>query len=199
MGVVVSLSSSSPSRKPPSSRSSSHTHIPEIFRMRRMIKEKSQFPFIDKMVFMLQCPPAFPLDATAEYIRDRVKLPIFPVEEFENLTHEIASNDSYRNGFILKRFSAGFQAAGALKHHIEGLGMKMYILFFQMDGAVSHLQHFIIMASSHTVHIPPSLFVLSDPESCLKQVRSLGSSRQQSVLPSLFESTPQLCGGSESL
>jgi hypothetical protein len=105
--------------------------------MRQMIKEKSYFPFVEKMVFVIYYPPDFPASMASKYISDRVKLPIFPTDEMESLTYQIKTNERYANGFILTNFSPGFQDLGVFKLQMESLGMKFYLLFFEIDGAVS--------------------------------------------------------------
>jgi hypothetical protein len=137
MGGFPSSSSQSP--RYTTSKSSRHyeQYLPEILRMRQIIKEKSYFPFVEKMVFVIYYPPDFPASITSKYISDRVKLPIFPVEEMKSITDEIQTNERYANGFILTNFSPGFQDLGVFKLQMESLGMKFYLLFFEIDGAVS--------------------------------------------------------------
>jgi hypothetical protein len=137
MGLVPSSLKSPPRQYPP-----------EVLHMRQIIKERSQFPFVNKMVFLLYCPPGFPLTNAANYISDRVNLPIFPVDQIKNLTHEIATNECYVNGVIIGNFSPKPQDVGGLKQQIEKIGMKMCLLLFEMDGAVSPSAfHFIVFLS----------------------------------------------------
>ena len=110
---------------------------PEIFRLRRILKEQSSFPLIDKMIFVIYCPPHFPLTSISEYLSERVNLPIVPNEDPEDLLHEIKTNERFNNGFILTNFSTVSQEVEAFKSQMRKLGMKVYLLFFEVEGMVS--------------------------------------------------------------
>jgi hypothetical protein len=100
-----------------------------------MIKDKSKLILLERYVFILYCPPSYPLNSTAEYIRDRVDVPIFPPEEMENL-NDMMRDEKYEKGFILLTFSSKFKDVEAFKLQIEALGMKLCLFFFEMDGEV---------------------------------------------------------------
>jgi hypothetical protein len=107
----------------------------EMTTLRRMIKDKSKLILLERYVFILYCPPSYPLNSTAEYIRDRVDVPIFPPEEMENL-NDAMRDEKYAKGFILLTFSSNFKDVEAFKLQIGSLGLKLCLFFFEMDGEV---------------------------------------------------------------
>ena len=107
----------------------------DITNLRRMIKQKSKLILLERYVFILYGPPGYPLHSTAEYIRDRVSIPIFPSEEEENLNH-LLRDQKYESGFILLKFSSKVEEVEAFRLQIEELGMKLCLFFFEMDGEV---------------------------------------------------------------
>jgi hypothetical protein len=108
----------------------------EVITLRKMVKEKSKLILLERYVFVLYCPPEYPLNSTAEYIRDRVDLPIFPLEQMDNLDHAWV-DEKYEKGLILLKFSSKLEEVEALKLQVEESGMQLVLFFFEMDGEVS--------------------------------------------------------------
>jgi hypothetical protein len=107
----------------------------EISRLRRMVKDRSKLILLEKYVFIFFCPPNYPSNSIAQYIRDRVDIPIFPSKDMNNLS-EAMKDQKYQNGFILLTFSSKYEDVKAFKLKIEDLGMKLCLFFFEVDGEV---------------------------------------------------------------
>jgi hypothetical protein len=108
----------------------------EILRLRRMVKDRTRLILLEKYVFMFFCPPNYPSNSTAEYISDRLNIPIFPLAEMENLC-DVMRDQKYENGFILRTFPSNLIEVKTFNIQIEALGLKLCLFFFEVDGEVS--------------------------------------------------------------
>lgn len=125
----------------------------EIVQLREIIKEKSQFPSIEKIVFILFGPPNFPLVRACEYISTKVNLPIFQGFNQEDkvqilqLRQEIETTEAYSNGLIVLNLALYCEDIEILKRYLDSKNMKLCLLFFEIDGEVSFLSSLHLLIS----------------------------------------------------
>lgn len=128
---------SSPKRNSsPSPVCSTKSYPAEITNLRDRVRKHSTLTLLERYILLLYFPPNYPEVSVAQYICNRVEIPLYPPDDMEYLLQELEGNEKYRNGLIVRNYSTKFEDVDILKKQAERLGMKLCLFFFEMDAEV---------------------------------------------------------------
>ena len=114
----------------------------EILELRNEIRQKSIISLDKRYVFLLYYPPGYPIEATANYISSRLKLPVELLLGTENnhhadyYLHELLTNSTYKNGWIICNYPSNVHEINSLKRLLDSENSSLNILYFDLDGEV---------------------------------------------------------------
>lgn len=119
----------------------------EILLLRNQIKHKLQITLNERYVFLLYCPPDYPLQSVAQYLQDRLGLPVEPGLNLPSsyFISELVSNELYKDGCIICDYPSNFHDLDLLRRHLQSTETHLAILFFEIDAEVSNLFYYFII------------------------------------------------------
>mmetsp|Transcript_4602 Transcript_4602/g.4620 ORF Transcript_4602/g.4620 Transcript_4602/m.4620 type:complete len:295 (+) Transcript_4602:218-1102(+) len=145
----------------------------QILLLRNQIKNKLPITLEDRYVFVLYCPPDYPLESVAHYLHERLGLPIelstnSPASYFIS---ELVSNELYKDGCIICDYPANIHDLDTLRRHVQSSDTKLVILFFEIDAetlsnVLKKFDRYVHLQSNRSYHLadhpPQSLLANSN-------------------------------------